>query len=542
MMLDILIWWLKQYTEYINNAKYMNLVLRANVLQNLTQVAIFQQVVLVCGILIIAHVFESLGMLSITMMSFVPLFRLGNTGDCGNSGSGTGSTPFIYTWNGESFQLENDFLLGEPTTFYKDPVAGRKAYEEGKTGPDLYHIRNPFSLKNGKIAFQIKEIEAEESFIDYISLTRVVYPRTGKLVVDSRHNTFHIFSKRELSRREGVVQQDIFIKGEKAPVTLGNLTRLADDSASEDKGHMLEIGDTIEINGKVGKTKAPLFLLLGSRYRDWTAEKTSKFDATKSVNGRLSPFFKKESVLSVRGFGQMTLLLLLGAAVWAFGVAGKLVRSDHEGGPDIRMLKDSFGIQMVQADDPSGGGCSLLIESYWDWDEGAFQLSETIHPRHSQYSVDAVSLPSKAISATGEVRIRITATKRHYVNVISLFAPRTQMSFETENLAANKVFHQRLKKDYSKVTEAKHSGEYLHTIPSDIVDVEFEQPSRRAIHSDEQDAHLVHATGFYTSLSEEGREKAGNWVERLDPKERELLKDMYPLEEYHKRDRTPALS
>ena len=74
----------------------------------------------------------------------------------------------------------------------------------------------------------------------------------------------------------------------------------------------------------------------------------------------------------------------------------------------------------------------------------------------------------------------------------------------------------------------------------DVVDVEFELPQKE-IQQGEQEAYLLHATGFYTSLSKEGRHTAGNWTDGLDLEERMILSDMYPLEEYQKKNRTPAL-
>ena len=62
------------------------------------------------------------------------------------------------------------------------------------------------------------------------------------------------------------------------------------------------------------------------------------------------------------------------------------------------------------------------------------------------------------------------------------------------------------------------------------------------LQEDEQEAYLFHATGFYTSLSEEGRATAGRWTERLEPKERSLRKVIYALEDYHSKDRTRVLS
>ena len=138
-------------------------------------------------------------------------------------------------------------------------------------------------------------------------------------------------------------------------------------------------------------------------------------------------FSEKVSLLSPRGVLQVTVLVLLAGVVWVSGITDKLGRGTQENNTanDTRTLADTFGIPIARAD--AGAGKSLLVESYFDWDEGNFKLVEIIHPRCKNYSTHAIALPEKAISKTGEVRVRISATKRHYVNAVSLFAPRRSL-------------------------------------------------------------------------------------------------------------------
>jgi hypothetical protein len=469
---------------------------------------------------------------------FVPFIRLSGGGGCGGAGcsgdpgggscgAGSGcvmSTPFLKTWDGKKFVFDNDFLLGTPTSFYLDRSSGQKAYESGNVGPDLYRLQNTFKSSEDEISFQIKEIEAEESYIDHLSFKRVVYPENSELVVDSKHRNYYIFTHAALEKKQGVKQQQISIKEKDVTASLEGLDNIF-DSRSRETEYRLEIGDTVEVRGVVKNKKAPLFLLLGSRYRDWTAGQVNLLQEDQQfayrINTKSARFFQVAPAFLIIAF------LWVGSALGA--IMTKLSRDSNEG--DIS--HSVFNIPIAHADVAGGGssgGHSLLVESYWDWEKEGYQLSEVIHPRHNQYSVDAIELPKQAISSTGEVRIRVTATKRHYVSLISLFAPDTVLEpRREENLLIKKVMHKRLNKDYTDVISKKLSGEYLHTIPGDEVNITVSSSAQTKLNSGERESYLLGAAGFYTPMSEEARNLAGNWLAGLDEDARKLLKEMYPV-------------
>lgn len=71
------------------------------------------------------------------------------------------STPFLYTWDGANYKIENDFLFGKPKNTFSDFEEGKHVYESSSIEGDLYRIKNKFEKKDNKINFQIKEIEPE---------------------------------------------------------------------------------------------------------------------------------------------------------------------------------------------------------------------------------------------------------------------------------------------------------------------------------------------------------------------------------------------
>lgn len=185
-------------------------------------------------------------------------------------GGGGGSTPFLKTWNGKKFVYENDFLFGKPRSFFRNLQEGIKAYESGEITPDLYKIQNNIKLRNGNFVAQIKEIEPEESYIDHLSLSRVVYPKNAELIIDSKFEKIHVFEKKALERLEGVISQGVTLNGENVSSVVGN-TKNIWKKMGDDDGYMLHAGEYIEIEGKVKDRNQNAYLLLRAHYRDWTA-------------------------------------------------------------------------------------------------------------------------------------------------------------------------------------------------------------------------------------------------------------------------------
>ncbi|MBI2048202.1 MAG: hypothetical protein HYT27_03605 [Parcubacteria group bacterium] len=193
-------------------------------------------------------------------------------GCCGSDASSSSdmSTPFICTWNGKKFVFENDFLFGKPNSLFSNKEEGTRTYESGAITPDVYKIQNNVTLKSGYFVAQIKEIEPEESYIDHLSLSRVVYPKNAELIIDSKFEKIHVFEKKALERLEGVISQGVTLNGENVSSVVGN-TKNTWKKMGDDDGYMLHAGEYIEIEGKVKDRNQNAYLLLRAHYRDWTA-------------------------------------------------------------------------------------------------------------------------------------------------------------------------------------------------------------------------------------------------------------------------------
>ena len=506
---------------------------------------------MIAGVVASILLAELLGLMELAAGLFVPFFRLGTSdsadSDSDSDSDSSPSCPYFYTWDGEKFRIENDFLIGFPSTFFSDYDTGQKKYGAGETGPDLYKLKNAFKRnKEGKLVFQIREIEPEESFIDHLALTRVVYPKDGELIVDSTRSRFWIFAKQEVDRSEGVENQEIMVEGKKVPPSFSDTRRVLENKIGETEEYTLESGDVMEISGNVTQPQEHFFLLLGSWYRDWTAGEIPQLE--KASGSVLSSFLLPDAFSwSVRGVSKVALFFLMAGVVWTLGTASIIVQKVTRGHKnsdqynETKKLADAFGTPEAFANFPHSDRGSLMVE-YWNWNEGVFQLAHIIQPRAYRRDVEALALPqSQAVNKEGKARVRITATKRHIVSSASFFAPKTVRQADTEKLSVVSVSHDRLGNLKSEVVEKQHSGGYLHTISGDKVEVVFDGAASE-IPGGKKEAYLLSARGFYTPLSDESARLAGNWVDKLDPESRRFLEECYSLKDYHSKDRTPVLS
>ncbi|KKT79335.1 MAG: hypothetical protein UW75_C0016G0001, partial [Parcubacteria group bacterium GW2011_GWF2_44_8] len=100
----------------------------------------------------------------------------GGGGSAGGGFGGGGSTPFLSVWDGKRYKFENDILFGKPTSRFDTKALGQSVYEKGGVVGDIYKIQNTVVPKGGYLSFQIREIEPEESYVDYLSLVKVAHP------------------------------------------------------------------------------------------------------------------------------------------------------------------------------------------------------------------------------------------------------------------------------------------------------------------------------------------------------------------------------
>jgi hypothetical protein len=105
-------------------------------------------------------------------------------------GSGGGSCPFVYTWNGSSYFLE-DVILTE--TEHKP---------EGISVTDYLPFTFKPTLVDGKYRVRIHEQEAEKTFLDYIELLTIDHPIGYAASVEPNGNV--IFGKQRVMPIEAI--------------------------------------------------------------------------------------------------------------------------------------------------------------------------------------------------------------------------------------------------------------------------------------------------------------------------------------------------
>jgi hypothetical protein len=101
--------------------------------------------------------------------------------NCPPSGGGGGGTcPYVYTWNGSSFEEDNNIL---PQSEYPG--------NEGIDVTDYYRLVKRLQAKDGKYILKVKEFEHEHSDLDQFKLLAVDHPKNTKVDVSLNGNIIH---------------------------------------------------------------------------------------------------------------------------------------------------------------------------------------------------------------------------------------------------------------------------------------------------------------------------------------------------------------
>lgn len=455
-------------------------------------------------------------------------------GDCTGGCCGAAvSTPFLYVWRNGAFHLENDVMFGKMQNFFPTSEVGHSTYEAGGIPGDLYRIQSPMEIEDGKLRFQIREIEPEESFIDSLSFLRVSYPASAELFVDSSLQRYRAFKVKDIRNHKDASHISIKNIGNNVDLT-NTLLTTEDTSTHLASSHEMNTNDRIEITAEVApKDDKQFFLFLESYYRDWTAGEVMMFAPKASVKS-----FLQQQALSIQGASlahslrivSTTFLFLI---VWSLSFfwfnSNTTEHNNRRAHSEAGVLSAAWAAKTAHAD--AGGGRSLIVE-YWDGSE--YKHVETVHPRYYRPTFDAIALPSEVINADSTVKLRVTATKRHKVTQISIAAAQ---EFETteEQIPVTKAYHNRMKRDFANVLNTPASKEYVRTIPADIVDIEAvvsESDSNESL----QSSYMLQMSGFYNPASEgvqrEAAGEGGDWTSKLEPDAREWLRDMQSLGTY----------
>ena len=241
-------------------------------------------------------------------------------------------------------------------------------------------------------------------------------------------------------------------------------------------------------------------------------------------------FLKKTTKYTLFTFGLITLFI---ARLFGQSDHGEVKMSQKT--DDI--LEGAFGgVRAAQADT---GHKSLLVEY---WNGATYKTIDVYSPRYYQPTVNAFRLPKDAVAENGEVRMRVKATKRHKVNYVGFISPeQLNDAHKTNTYPPTKAVIRRTQEDHHKVLAKQRSGEYMHTVPADVVDVTFDVADN-STGTNTKDTYLVQAGGIYTGLSKKAKAEAGDWVAKLDPESRSFLESLYVLRNYRDTDRQPFVT
>lgn len=462
---------------------------------------------------------------------------IGGAGPGGGDGDSGPSTPFVGVWTADGYHVENDILLGFPATFFHDRDAGAAAYEAGDISHDLYQLRHTPEEVDGAVHLVVRELEPEESYLDYVALSRITHPAGTQLVVDGSHTFFHAFSNDEVCAGAGIATQHVQVRGADKTAQLGDMSQLKmEEGLSEET---LQYGESVTVSGTVSNPATTPYVYLRSRFRDWTA---GPVPALESSRADAYPSFATVNLATASGMARGVVAVVFSLLVWTGVLSGGAdSRRLEQGAASSASIADAFGAPAANVAHASDGGHSLVVY-HWNWQQEQYDLTHIIQPRYQYAEGEAIRLPAEAIATDGSVHIEIIASSRHTVSVVSLFAPEYDGAVtETEIslAAAQHVDGDGERQPCTTVLTERNNGAYTHLVPGEQVELAFD--TTNVAPAEQQAVYAVRAGGFYTSLTREGEMRAGDWVNKLDRSSRDMLSGLYALKDYGRTGAEPVL-
>ena len=428
------------------------------------------------------------------------------------------TTPFLAYFDGKGYKLENDILFGRPNSFHHLYDTAKTLYEDGRIFPDLYKITSPIKPYNGKLLFQIQEIEPEESFFKWMELTRVIHPKNTEVVVDSDFKKFYVLGKDQIEGKMVLPLSAIDDHGKDRVKEISNPDLLWQYNPSSGENMLFNASEGAEITFKnLRKGEIP-YLVTKTWFRDWVAGETFMRVADKKISAL--DFF------TASGLRKVALVVALFISSWIHYKFGFVPES-------LAFLPVVFGSETPG--DPPPGPCTCLTYGYKD-EDGECHWINISDVRSWKYNNEVVELPREAVNSRGELALRVMATKRHALGFIGVVQEgdlnvASYRDYRTEKLGLSRVYHNRLQKDVSGALRKGYWKEYAHTIPGDTIDLEFSAPSS-GLRENERETYLLRSSGFYTSLRPEYRKLAGNWQDKVSAEARSRFSSLVPLSTY----------
>jgi len=489
-----------------------------------------KRIIFVVAVFAVAYLFPEF----LNTFLIAPFFILECECACGGSSSsctgGELSTPFLYLKTSSGYKLENDILFGKPQSLFLSLEEGKRAYEDKTITPDLYKLKNkPEISPEGVLKLRIKEIEPEESFFDHLALTRVVHPADTEVVVDSEFKSYWLLEKEKVINKASVFS-DVVATFKDRDITK-DIMSSNDGQLNDtffDEGEYLTCFASVD-ESKLSKNEYML-LVMQSYYRDWTVA-----PVVYGTAGQAKRSEHRNLAMLTRKIARIVPVSVVAVLLSFSGAFSNLINNNDKDAS----FQDLFSTTKARADTPhNGGSCGSFIVEYWDGK--MFQGVEVVSPRYAKCSPEAVRIPRGAIK-NGAIQMKITATKRHAISFLNLTISNNLKPIQEDKIEVSKAYHRREEVDYTRALNSPFSGKYLHTAPSDIVDVEFNIP-HAVINSGEQVSFLIHAGGFYVPLRKETGYILGDWVNKLDDESKEILHHLNAIKGYDTDERVSVLT
>jgi len=412
------------------------------------------------------------------------------------------STPFLTVWDGKQYVHENDFLFGKPNTVFANYEVGMKAYKQG-IGGDVYLLSESLQADdNGELRMQIRELEPEESYIDKFEIGALDLKENEHFIADGNLEDSYIFDTAEAKVVAGEMHQ-YHSKQKTFTAASSAYTSLR---PQEGESITMQTGDELVI--RVPKTQLDstkdTFILVDSHYRDWTL-------------GNQVPFSRMEQfMIQSVALGRSSITALAGMALLASVTFIGINKTDSDTLSKLLSVPHSYADYTIGAI-----GRSLVISA---GDSFGQTYLQTLFPRYVRAAQEVVRIPKEVIANLKDefLTLRIKATKKHKVRAAFTFQGTARIP-EMKTLSVQKVADSKTGADYTEQVKEKNSV-FLHTTPGDVIDVvvkdlpKVNNTTRR---------YVLRANGFYTRMSDKTAAIVGpNWLERLAPEDRTLLKDL----------------
>lgn len=405
--------------------------------------------------------------------------------------------PHVAYFDGQQFQIENNFLLGKPQSFFSDFAVARSLHKQKLISPDLMKFTSTPLPYNGRLTLKLHEIEDnEETFVSWLKLIRIFHPKNSEVIVDSNFEKFYVVDKKEAEKSIFLPLNANLNSSLDLTESFNKKELLWEDHSRDPRERFFKKSDSVEFAFRLLTESENPYLIFKSMFRGPIIAETAV--ENKFALSWLK--FVNEPAIA------RALTLLLAAFYLAF---------EHKSfGDALAFVPFVFGVQSQSIRfsylNKAGRYCQFLIHEPRDW----------------RYGTEVIRLPKEAVGQDGSVKVRAEFTQRHKLNFIGVLPDVKELGFREEALPVMKVTHSR-DGDITK-TFSQDCDDYAHMISGDEISLEFKTPELNA-EENAKETYLLQSSGFYTNLRDEFKGLAKNWQEKTSTDSKRYVQEMADL-------------